>query len=103
MSNAEPVVIRAWMKPIPTLRRPLESWDYEADQTSLAHFERSDVTAVPAASVVGQAMAALVLADALLEKTGGDTWTEVSAALERHRAAVARRFGTSAGASNRPL
>jgi chorismate synthase len=93
MSNGEPVVLRAWMKPIPTLRRPLGSWDYAADRSASAHFERSDVTAVPAASVVGEAMVALVLADALLEKTGGDTLAEVEAALKRHRRAVARRFG----------
>ena len=95
MSNGEPVVARAFMKPIATLARPLRSWDYETGEASEAFFERSDVTAVPAAAVIAEAMVALVVLDALLEKTGGDTLEEVSGALERHRRQVARRFGSS--------
>lgn len=102
MSNGQPVVLRAWMKPIPTLRKPLGTWDYASDRAASAHFERSDVTAVPAASVVGEAMTALVLADALLEKTGGDTLSEIRAALRRHRRAVRRRFGRPGGGPIRP-
>ncbi|MGY4706919.1 chorismate synthase [Candidatus Bipolaricaulota sp. J31] len=73
VTNGEPVVIRAAMKPIPTLVRPLRSVDLETGEEVPAHRERSDVCAVPAASVVGEAMVALVLADAVLERFGGDT------------------------------
>ena len=73
VTNGEPVVIRAAMKPIPTLVRPLRSVDLETGEEVPAHRERSDVCAVPAASVVGEAMVALVLADAILERFGGDT------------------------------
>jgi chorismate synthase len=93
MSNGQDVVVRASMKPLATLTRPLPSWDYGADRAGPAFVERSDVTAVPAASVVGEAMLALVLLDALLEKTGGDSLGEVRAAADRHRRAVARIFG----------
>ena len=103
MSNGEEIVARAWMKPIATLRTPLPSWDYAAGRRDDAFFERSDVTAVPAASVVGEAMLALVLLDALLEKTGGDTLGEVVRALRGHRRAVARRFGTGAPGRTRAV
>ncbi|RKY22624.1 MAG: chorismate synthase [Planctomycetota bacterium] len=100
MSNGQPVLARAWMKPLSMLRKPLRSWDYGggtgAGGASEAFFERSDVTAVPAAAVVGEAMLALVLADALLEKTGGDALPEVARALKAHRRDVARRFGRRA-------
>ena len=77
VTNGEPVVIRATMKPIPTLRKPLRSVDMRTKEPMDAHFERSDACAVPAASVVGEAMAALVLADAFLEKFGGDSVEEI--------------------------
>ncbi len=93
MTNGEPLVARAFMKPIATLARPLTSWDYAQGKASEAFFERSDVTAVPAAAVIAEAMVGLVVLDALLEKTGGDTVDEVGAALSRHRRRVARRFG----------
>ncbi len=73
VTNGKPVVIRAAMKPIPTLAKPLRSVDLETGEEVPAHRERSDVCAVPAASVVGEAMVALVLADAVLERFGGDT------------------------------
>jgi len=81
VTNGEPVVIRAAMKPIPTLRKPLRSVDLITKEPASAHRERSDVCAVPAAAVVGEAMVALVLAEALLEKFGGDTVEEVKRAL----------------------
>lgn len=81
ITNGEPVVIRAAMKPIPTLRKPLRSVDLLTKEPASAHRERSDVCAVPAAAVVGEAMVALVLAEALLEKFGGDTMEEVKRAL----------------------
>lgn len=77
MSNGMPVIIRAAMKPIPTLRRPLRSVDIITKEQIEAAYERSDVCAVPAASVIGEAMAALVIAGAMLEKFGGDSITEV--------------------------
>jgi chorismate synthase len=73
ISNGMPILIRAAMKPIPTLRAPTASVDLATGKPTLAHAERSDVCAVPAASVVGEAMAALVLANACIERYGGDT------------------------------
>ncbi|MDA8432173.1 MAG: chorismate synthase [Nitrospiraceae bacterium] len=77
MSNGMPIIIRAAMKPIPTLRRPLMSVDIRTKKPFEAAYERSDVCAVPAAAVVGEAMAALVLTDAFLEKFGGDSEKEI--------------------------
>ena len=77
MSNGMPITVRAGMKPIPTLRRPLNSVDMVSKEPFEAAYERSDVCAVPAASVVGEAMTALVIADALIEKFGGDSMEEV--------------------------
>jgi chorismate synthase len=77
ITNGMPVLVRAAMKPIPTLRKPLRSVDIVTKEAVEAAYERSDVCAVPAASVVGEAMAALVLADGLLEKFGGDSMEEV--------------------------
>lgn len=76
MSNGEPIVVRGLLKPISTLRRPLESVDLATRESVLAAYERSDVCAVPAAGVVGEAMTALVLAQAMAEKFGGDSLTE---------------------------
>ena len=73
MSNGETIVLRAAMKPIPTLMKPLPSIDLETKKTEEASTERSDVCAVPAASVVGEAVVAPVLANAILEKFGGDS------------------------------
>lgn len=78
MSNGMPVIIRAAMKPIPTLRRPLMSVDIRTKKPSRASYERSDICAVPAAAVVGEAMTALVVADLFLEKFGGDSITEIA-------------------------
>ncbi|GAB4483281.1 MAG: chorismate synthase [Thermodesulfovibrionales bacterium] len=76
MSNGMPIVVRAAMKPIPTLRKPLSSVDIRSKKPFRAAYERSDVCAVPAAAVVAEAMLALVLADAFLEKFGGDSMSE---------------------------
>lgn len=73
MSNDEPIIVRAVMKPIPTLIKPLKSVDIHTKERKDAHKERTDSCAVPAASIVGEAMVCLVLADALLETFGGDT------------------------------
>ncbi len=77
VTNGQPVVVRAAMKPISTLRKRLPSVDMRDGSAADAAVERSDVCAVPAAAIVGEAMVALVLADAFLEKFGGDAMTEV--------------------------
>jgi chorismate synthase len=76
ITNGEDVVVRGLLKPISTLRRPLESVDLPTRDPALAAYERSDVAVVPAAGVVGEAMVALVLAQAFLEKFGGDSLLE---------------------------
>jgi len=76
ISNGEPIVVRAVVKPVPTLRRPLPSIDLSTGRPVEAHFERSDTCVVPAAGVIGEAMLAIVLAGALLEKFGGDNVKE---------------------------
>ncbi len=76
ISNGQDVVVRGFLKPISTLRRPLESIDLVTRQPALASYERSDVCVVPAAGVIGEAMVALVLAQAFLEKFGGDSLGE---------------------------
>lgn len=88
MTNGEPIVLRAVMKPIPTLMKPLHSIDIAAKQPVLASKERSDVCAVSAASVVGEAMTALVIAAAVTEKFGGDSMRDLSDAVRAYRERV---------------
>jgi len=76
MTNGMPIILRAAMKPIPTLRKPLRSVDIVTKTPIKAAYERSDICAVPAAAVVGEAMSALTIADAFLEKFGGDNMIE---------------------------
>ena len=94
MSNGEEIRVRAWMKPLSTLMKPLRSVDLETGDEAGALVERSDVCSVPAAAVVGEAMTALVVADALLEKCGGDSLEEMLAALESHRERSGNLFPT---------
>ena len=89
ITTGEELVVRAAMKPIATLMQPLPTVDVQTRQPADAARERSDTTAVPAASIVLLAMTALVLADALLEKFGADTVREVAERLEAHRAYAA--------------
>lgn len=77
ISNGENIVVRAVMKPIPTLKKPLKSIDMDTKKVSLAHVERSDVCAVPSASVVGESMLAYTLANEFQNKFGGDSIEEV--------------------------
>jgi len=77
MSNGMPITIRAAMKPIPTLKTPLSSVDIITKKPFKAAYERSDVCAVPAASVIGEAVTAISIADSLLSKFGGDSMEEV--------------------------
>jgi chorismate synthase len=85
ISNGMPIVVRVGMKPISTLMKPLDSVDMATKEKTLAHIERSDVCAVPAASVIGEAILALVLADAFLEKFGGDSIAEIAETYGRWR------------------
>ncbi len=89
VTNGEPILARLAMKPIPTLTKPLASVDTSSGEAVQAHAERSDVCAVPAAGVVAEAMVALTLASAALEKFGGDTVDDMKAA----RDAYMRRLG----------
>ena len=85
MTNGEDIVSRAVMKPIPTLMKPLHSVDIEKKTPVLASKERSDVCAVPAASVVGEAMAAFVLAEAFIEKFDSDNMRDMKADVEAYK------------------
>jgi len=86
VTNGEDVVVTAYKKPISTLRKGLPSVDLDTLEPHASQYERSDVTALPAAGVIAEAMVALVLADALLEKAGGDSLAEVLAHVEATRA-----------------
>lgn len=88
MSTGEPLVVRVAMKPIPTLRKGLPTVDFENLQSVAATWQRSDVTSVPAASVVGEALVALELARAFLQKFGGDSLAEVERAHASYLRAV---------------
>jgi chorismate synthase len=79
MSNGEDIVVRAAVKPIATLATPLSSVDVRTGKAAKAHYERSDVCVVPAAGIIGEAMLTIVLADACLEKFGGDNLRETLA------------------------
>jgi chorismate synthase len=85
MTNGEPLTVRAALKPISTLTKPLRSVDTESKQPAEAMRERTDSTVVPAAAVVGEAMVALVLAGCYREKFGGDHIEDVLAALDAYR------------------
>ncbi len=76
MSNGEDITLKVAVKPIATLAKPLPSIDLRTGEVAAAHYERSDVCVVPAAGVIGEAMLAIVLADACLEKFGGDSLKE---------------------------
>jgi chorismate synthase len=88
ITNGEEVRVRGFLKPISTLRRALRSVDIDTKKEELAAFERSDVTVVPAAGVIGEAMLALVLAQAMREKFGGDSLDEMQRNFEGYRAQV---------------
>ena len=85
MTHGAPVVVKAVMKPISTLSRPLASVDVATKQERAAFKERSDICAVPAAAVVAEAEVAFVLAQALVDKFGGDSIAQLDAAVERYR------------------
>ena len=91
VSNGEPIVVRGAVKPISTLARPLPSADLRTGEAvEKAHYERSDISVVPAAGVVGEAMVLLTLAQFVLEKTGGDSMGEVRESMARWRERLGR-------------
>ncbi|NWF77409.1 MAG: chorismate synthase [Chloroflexi bacterium] len=79
ITNGEDIIVRAAVKPIATLAKPLPSIDLRSGKVAKAHYERSDICVVPAAGIIGEAMLAIVLADACLEKFGGDNLKETLA------------------------
>ena len=91
MTTGEPLVLRAAMKPISTLMRPLQSVDLATGRPAQAQSERSDVTAVPALGVIAEAATALTLADAYLEKFGGDSLGELKRNYEAYLVQLGRR------------
>src|SRR6476620_1338801 len=91
VTNGEPLVVRGAVKPISTLARPLPSADLiTGEAVDKAHYERSDISVVPAAGVVAEAMVMLILADAALDKFGGDSLAEAAANLATYRARIAQ-------------
>jgi chorismate synthase len=93
MSNGEDIVLRAAMKPIPTLMKPLRSVDLETKKPFKASVERSDVCAVPAAGVVGEAVVAFEIAAAMIEKFGGDSLDEMKRNHDQYQKHVKDRTG----------
>lgn len=93
MTTGEPLVVRVAMKPISTLMRPLGTVDVASGQAAAATAERSDVTAVPAMGVIAEAMVAFVLAQAWLEKFGGDSLDETRRNADAYVARMAERIG----------
>jgi chorismate synthase len=93
ISNGEPIVVRAAQKPVSTLRKALPSVDMTTGESGRAHIERSDITVLSRAAIVGEAMVALVLADELLYSFGGDTIGDLRAAVARRRRRTERQPG----------
>ncbi|MCW8819834.1 MAG: chorismate synthase [Ignavibacteriaceae bacterium] len=92
MTNGQIIHLRAAMKPIATLMSPLQSFDIRSLDAHLSHIERSDTCAVPACSVIAEAVVAPVIANALLRKTGGDHLEEILERLEAYKADIAKNF-----------
>jgi chorismate synthase len=90
VTNGEPVDLRAAIKPISTMKKPMQSVDLATKERVEAHYERSDVCVVPAAGVIGEAMVALTLADAFLDKFGGDSIPEIERNLRGYLESIGR-------------
>lgn len=97
MTNGQPLVVRAAMKPISTVPRALRTVDMANGEPATAIHQRSDVCAVPAAAVVAEAEVALVVARAVLDKFGGDTVDEVAARVAEYREYVDSRLHFAEG------
>lgn len=93
MTNGEEIIIRAAMKPIPTLMKPLQTVDIATKKPTTASKERSDTCAIWAAAVVGEAMSAIVTADAIVDKFGGDALCDTLNNLKNYRERLAKNFG----------
>ncbi len=89
-TNGEPIDLRAAIKPISTMKKPMQSIDLVSKERVEAHYERSDVCVVPAAGVIGESVVALVLAEAFLEKFGGDSMAELERNVAGYLAQLAR-------------
>jgi chorismate synthase len=94
ITTGEPVVVKVAMKPIATLMSPLPTVDLTSGQAAKAVSERSDVTAVPAMGVIAEAVVALVLADAMLEKFGGDSLSEMRRNYDGYVATLGSRWAS---------
>ena len=90
ITNGEEIRVRGYMKPISTLSKPLASVDIASKEPSEAAFERSDITAVPAAGVIGEAMLAIVMANAMREKFGGDSIDEMRSNFDSYKQTLAK-------------
>src|SRR3989442_10915517 len=90
MTNGQPIVVRAAMKPLSTLMKPMRSVDIKTQEEVKATVERSDVCAAPAAAVIAEAVVAIELARALLDKFGGDSVRELKRNVESYREACKR-------------
>jgi chorismate synthase len=88
MTNGEILRVKVGMKPISTVPRALSTVDTSTGEEATAHHQRSDVCAVPAAGIIAEAMAALVLADAVIEKFGGDSLLEVDRNMQSYLASI---------------
>ncbi len=99
VTTGSPLVLRVAMKPISTLRKPLDTVSLESGAPARAQSERADITAVPAAGVVAEAMAALVLADAMSEKFGGDSLAEMRANYDAYVERISRRRPAADGSA----
>jgi chorismate synthase len=98
VTNGEPLVVRGAVKPISTLAKPLPSADLlTGEAVEQAHYERSDISVVPAAGVVGEAMVMLTLADFVLDKFGGDSMAELRDNVERYRGRISGPPGAGEG------
>jgi chorismate synthase len=91
MTTGEPLIVRVAMKPISTLMKPLTTIEMKTGESAAAVAERSDVTAVPAMGVIAEAMLAFVVAQAAIEKFGGDSLTEMKRNLDGYLEHIAAR------------
>ena len=90
VTNGEPIDLRVAIKPISTMKKPMQSIDLNTKEKVEAHYERSDVCVVPAAGVIGEAVVALTIADAFLEKFGGDSMPELERNYRSYMESIAR-------------
>ena len=103
MTTGEPLIIRVGMKPIATLMAPLPTIDLRTGLPAKAQSERSDVTAVPAMGVIAEALTAFVLADALVEKFGGDSLREMKRNWQAYLDQLAERWARLADGAALPV